>query len=592
MNFLEAQQELAESIKSASSKVETYFWRLSGDAPNSLCKFLGMGEEELKVILRLCRIYTGEKDNFSKNNFEMTMSQSLCDWTTFRLNGKLERYIRIGVGGEITIPKDMYASDGSLSCYPVEDQHVRNIRTKAQKGSLPKLLDVGNKQRGSEEANEHKSSNKKQGVADKNITPKGLLSAYVADLVMGAGRTGDGKISLRSGRKLKRLIQACVDVAAKELLHSLMEKYAVYQHNVVEGKQEALMQSPEKYLSAPVETVAMVTPAASITARGVSAFVGVDEDPIIEAEAEAEDDVDDNDELSLVTTTDEFLSELKEEVILQSLLHKRIHEKKERVFQLEHRNGRRLLVVLPPDTLSVAAFDDEARRTSWVSTMLNTEERLEGMLLHLAKNHPDMYVQVGKRRRLSMKTVALNTAQTVALARVGALNDVRLRSVKSFLQKVGAVNLKLSAKELDKIDVNVGLHRTKAAVFGSYMHEWSRTKGKEKKAPEMVHYWNSSLSSEIEAEVDLYLQHRFVENNNINNSNSIPTIDYIAGGFAKPGVTVLFGGDHGDKHCPISCKINLSPPSVRKQKQQLGYQCPLIQFASVQCSMQEQVTNW
>jgi hypothetical protein len=39
------------------------------------------------------------------------------------------------------------------------------------------------------------------------------------------------------------------------------------------------------------------------------------------------------------TTTNEFLSELKEEVVLQSLLHKRIHDKKERVFQLQHRNG-------------------------------------------------------------------------------------------------------------------------------------------------------------------------------------------------------------------------------------------------------------
>ena len=45
------------------------------------------------------------------------------------------------------------------------------------------------------------------------------------------------------------------------------------------------------------------------------------------------------------TTTNEFLSELKEEVLLQSLLQKRIHEKKDRVFELKHRNGRRLLVV-------------------------------------------------------------------------------------------------------------------------------------------------------------------------------------------------------------------------------------------------------
>jgi hypothetical protein len=60
-------------------------------------------------------------------------------------------------------------------------------------------------------------------------------------------------------------------------------------------------------------------------------------------------DSDDDDELT-VSTAEDFLSELKEEVVLQSLLHKRIHEKDERVFQFEHKNGRRLLVVLPPDT--------------------------------------------------------------------------------------------------------------------------------------------------------------------------------------------------------------------------------------------------
>jgi hypothetical protein len=49
-------------------------------------------------------------------------------------------------------------------------------------------------------------------------------------------------------------------------------------------------------------------------------------------------------------------------------------------------------------------------------------------------------------------------------------------------------------------------------------------------------------------------------------------------------VTVLFGGDHGDKHCPIFCNINLSPPSIRKEKKQLSYQCPIVVFASVECS--------
>ena len=81
MNYLEAQIQLADSIKTALTKVNSYFWRLSRDAPNSLCRFLCMEEEELKVILRLCKIIIGDKDNFSKNNFEMLAGRCCCDLT-------------------------------------------------------------------------------------------------------------------------------------------------------------------------------------------------------------------------------------------------------------------------------------------------------------------------------------------------------------------------------------------------------------------------------------------------------------------------------------------------------------------------------
>ena len=146
MNFTSAQQ-LAESVKSISAKVNFYFWRLSGDEPNSLCKLLGMEEEQLKVVLRLCKIYIGDADNFSKNNFEVLMGMCECDSTTFRLLGKMERFILIGQHGKKVLPKHMYDEDGNLSHYPVEDEHVMNVRTKSQRGYyLPGLVNRGTKQ--------------------------------------------------------------------------------------------------------------------------------------------------------------------------------------------------------------------------------------------------------------------------------------------------------------------------------------------------------------------------------------------------------------------------------------------------------------
>ena len=147
--------------------------------------------------------------------------------------------------------------------------------------------------------------------------------------------------------------------------------------------------------------------------------------------------------------------------MLQSLLHKRIHDRKERVFPLEHRNGRRLLVVLPPDTQSAASFEEEARKTNWVNIMLNTKERVEGMLSHLAKTDPETYVTIGQKRNHSMTTIALTTSQTIALARVARLNDVHMTLLRSFLSRVAQVNLKMSSKVQERIDIQVGLHRTK-----------------------------------------------------------------------------------------------------------------------------------
>jgi hypothetical protein len=111
--------------------------------------------------------------------------------------------------------------------------------------------------------------------------------------------------------------------------------------------------------------------------------------------------------------------------------------------------------------------------------------------------------------------------------------------IKSFLTHVGRVNLELSASELLRIDKQVFWHRTKEATYGSYLHEWSLTKGKEKKPPEQVRYWNGSLKHEIETKVDLYLQHLYTDMENNNSPyKSPPLIDYAASGFNKPGVSL------------------------------------------------------
>jgi hypothetical protein len=146
MNLHDPQQELSEFIKSAAEKVKRYYWwRLSGDAPNSLCKFLALDEHDLKIILPLCKIYNGDSDSFSKNNFDLLMlrCQPHLDWAEYRLNRRPECFIKIGrsgEGGKCKRPKNYYESNGTLLLYPVADKHIPSIRSKLQCSVLTKLL--------------------------------------------------------------------------------------------------------------------------------------------------------------------------------------------------------------------------------------------------------------------------------------------------------------------------------------------------------------------------------------------------------------------------------------------------------------------
>lgn len=59
---------------------------------------------------------------------------------------------------------------------------------------------------------------------------------------------------------------------------------------------------------------------------------------------------------------------------------------------------------------------------------------------------------------------------------------------------------------------------------------------------------------------------------------------HLAGFTNKPGIVVLFGGDHGKGSCPCCIKLNLTSPQERKARNELNYGCPTLQIASIDCS--------
>jgi len=102
----------------------------------------------------------------------------------------------------------------------------------------------------------------------------------------------------------------------------------------------------------------------------------------------------------------------------------------------------------------------------------------------------------------------------------------------------------------------------------------------EKKAPEHCSHWNLDSLLEVASEIDLLFD--------TNNPASPPSKALIAAhltGFAdKPGIVVLFGGDHGAGNCPCSLKLNFSSPQARKERGELNWRCPAMQIASIECT--------
>ena len=88
------------------------------------------------------------------------------------------------------------------------------------------------------------------------------------------------------------------------------------------------------------------------------------------------------------------------------------------------------------------------------------------MLTFLSKLNKDLFEKVAKKRKVSINVPILSTPQTIALlARIGGLNDKRMKLMKSYLRKVAKVNIQMSKEEVKRIDFQVGLNRTREVWF-------------------------------------------------------------------------------------------------------------------------------
>ena len=150
----------------------------------------------------------------------------------------------------------LYNGEGELISPPIPDVHFRALRTKLQKGSIPRLLDIGQDANKKDDDVALKKQSDNNKPAAKNTSPRGgTLMDYVKHLVQEAR----GNFSQRDGRVFSCLFAKGVDAATNDILHSAFEKYLEKQDTII-TKQSTSDLVPDPTLSTGEEQGVVVTP--------------------------------------------------------------------------------------------------------------------------------------------------------------------------------------------------------------------------------------------------------------------------------------------------------------------------------------------
>jgi len=286
---------------------------------------------------------------------------------------------------------------GVLEQMPVVRVQLPGIRTKVSRRLAAMLIDAS-----TDAPSAGTSASSECATAEDNQNNKGSMTIYIDDLlevikreIMYASWQGNNcTFTLRAQRMLRK---AAV-VAIKESPHNLFDTWIGRMNDSKDiGKGKAV----ENCMS-------MSTPSVHNTRRPMEGditrrlmFGGTPDNnqqmglqtiaPLITPPVDLTINVEADE-----SDVDIVLTELKEQTILQNLLCKNVLDKNQCLLTLEHKNGRKLRLFIPPDSKSTNAFVDDAKQ--WVNNMLCTEVQRKGMLMFLAKTQPIEYLRAANKK--------------------------------------------------------------------------------------------------------------------------------------------------------------------------------------------------
>jgi hypothetical protein len=115
----------------------------------------------------------------------------------------------------------------------------------------------------------------------------------------------------------------------------------------------------------------------------------------------------------------------------------------------------------------------------------------------------------------------------------------------------------LSPKVINKIDQEVGIRAETDPIFGEYEHFELNND------PQVCQFFNTRLDKDICLEIEGHLFKLILSPSDGVAVSEIPSLDYSAPSNEK-GITILLGGNHGDRYFRFHAKIHLTSPMERK----------------------------
>ena len=240
---------------------------------------------------------------------------------------------------------------------------------------------------------------------------------------------------------------------------------------------------------------------------------------------------------------------------------------KHRVLEILRWNGRDTIVAAQPYSKDLSSFLDQAKRTGWIEFLLPKQHHKEGMLKYLMDKHfqeNEEYIN----KEIPKK---IDTFYTLSIKKDVGLGKKQLEKLVSVMKHNWNVHLQCSTRRRRFLDKQLRLDEEQLK-FGKYTF-------KTKEGSERCEYYTSNVLNDISRLIDIHLIGKRMRDFDYNGS----PLNYKTH-TNEFGIDTIVGGDHGKRAFRLFLKLNLSSPETRKEKQQISFDCPMVQIAYIECS--------